>query len=76
MVAGVLVHSASSQCVLENNFVILKWLDVFTGGICVVVLPVQAGAWVSDSVLSVTAQCLADLPSQVSPPWTYYCTAF
>lgn len=67
MVAGVLVHSASLQCVLEN---ILKWLDVFSGGICVVVLPLEAEAWVSDSVLSVPAQCLADLPSQVSPLWT------
>lgn len=50
MVAGVLVHSASLQWVLQNNFVILKWLDEFSGGICVVVL--QAGAWVSDGSFS------------------------
>jgi len=76
MVAGVLVHSASLQCVLENSLVILKWLNVFSGGSCVVMLPVQAEAWVSCSVLSVPAQCLADLPSQVSQLWTHYCTAF
>lgn len=32
MVSGVLVHSASLQRVLENNSVILKWVDVFSGG--------------------------------------------
>lgn len=52
MVAGVLVHSASLQWVLQNNFIILKWLDEFSGGICVVVLPVQAEAWVSDGSFS------------------------
>lgn len=45
MVAGVFVlHSASLQEVLENNFIILKWFDVFSGEICVVMLPVKAWA--------------------------------
>lgn len=74
MVAGVLVHSVSWQYVLENNFVIVKWLDVLSRGNYVVVLPLQAGAWVSDSIISVPAHCLSDLLSQVSPPRTYYGT--
>lgn len=75
MVAGVFVLcSASLQEALENNFIILKWFDAFSRGICVVVLPVQVRAWVSDLVLSFPDQCWADLPSQVVPQCTYYCS--
>lgn len=76
MVAGVLVHSVPWQCVLEKNFVVAKWLGVLSRGTYMVMLPVQAGAWVSDLIISVFAHCLSDLPSQVSPPRTYYATAF
>lgn len=58
MVPGVFVlYSASLQEVLENNFITLKLFDIFSRGIYVVVLPVQAHAWGSDLVLSFPDHC-------------------